>query len=284
MKAEADVGGYVARLRTVLPSPATTSVREDSSPPASSGGSAVIASVSAGADVSARRGIGPRRRPGPNSGWAGVRDFALGHVKVLGAVALVAVIASTWMVLHARALPIDSGVDTVATISLPSVDPSSASPSVAVAPWLIHVLGAVKHPGVVTVPAGARVIDALTAAGGLTADADPAELNLAAELTDGAQIIIGTLDQPRGEVRIGAGPASIGGATGGSAAGATGLINLNTATAAELESLPGVGPVTVAAILAWRDQNGRFTALNQLQEVSGIGPKTFAQIEPYVTI
>jgi len=139
-------------------------------------------------------------------------------------------------------------------------------------------MGAVTTPGVVELPQGARVIDAIEAAGGFTANADPADLNLAAILVDGAQIIIGTTSAPQGEVRQSTSPNS------GSAPGSSGKVNLNQATSAQLESLPGVGPVTAAAILAWRQNNGSFTSTTQLQEVNGIGPKTFAQLEPYVCV
>ena len=138
----------------------------------------------------------------------------------------------------------------------------------------VHMLGALNAPGVVTLPLGARVEDAIAAAGGLADDADPAQLNLAALVADGSQIIIGTKDDPRGDIN---GATAAGGSAGG-------LVNLNTASEAELETLPGIGPVTAQKILAWRAEHGRFTAVAELQEVSGIGPKTLAQLEPYVCI
>ena len=218
----------------------------------------------------------------PVSPLVRVREFTLAHVKVLSVLALVAVIFTTWVVLRARSVPLDTPVPT----------PSWSTPTPTATPqvWRVHVLGAVVQPGVVSLPPGARVIDALVAAGGLAPDADPADLNLAAVLVDGCQIIIGTTASPRGEVRLGttggSGTVAAGGtSTGGTSGGATTtLVNLNEATAAQLDTLPGVGPVTAQAILAWRDQNGAFTSVSQLQEVTGIGPKTFAQIEPYVTV
>ena len=209
--------------------------------------------------------------------WPGrVRRFTAQHAKVLSVIALAAVIVATWMVMQARTVPLAAPSQTPAW-TVPPVPATSAPP------WLVHVVGAVAHPGVVSVPAGARVIDAIQAAGGFTQDADPANLNLAAMLVDGCQIVIGTRDQPQGELRQGAnGDAQAGGTSSSGGAGTT--INLNQATEAELDTLPGVGPVTAQAILTWREKNGPFTAITQLQEVDGIGPKTYAQIEPYVSI
>ena len=153
---------------------------------------------------------------------------------------------------------------------------------------MVHVMGAVVQPGVVTVPANARVIDAIEAAGGFTDDADSADLNLAAVLVDGCQIVIGTSQAPEGEVRQGTGGGfqatgtAAGPLTGSTATGST--VNLNQATEAQLQTIPGVGPVTAKAIVAWRDKNGGFTSVAQLQEVNGIGAKTYAQIEPYVSV
>ncbi len=154
-------------------------------------------------------------------------------------------------------------------MAAPSASPSPTSVRV-------HVLGAVVSPGVVTVAQGAIVQDAVLAAGGLLTDADPAELNLAATVGEGQQVIVGTLTDPRGEVVQQPGAAS----SGDSGA----PVNLNTATTTQLEELPGVGPVTAAAIVAWRDDNDGFSSVADLQEVSGIGPKGFAKLEPLVAV
>ncbi|MDR1387756.1 MAG: helix-hairpin-helix domain-containing protein [Propionibacteriaceae bacterium] len=197
----------------------------------------------------------------------------------MAVLALVAVVGTTWLVLRARTWPEAVGLPTPEWTPAPSPSPSAAaSPAV----MSVHVLGAVASPGLVRLPVGGRVWDALMAAGGLTDQADPAELNLAAVLSDGCQIIVGTRAEPRGEVRAGldGGPA----AGGSTAVPAGGTIDLNSATAQQLETLPGVGPVTAAAILAWRSQHGRFTTVAELQEVDGIGPKTYAQLVPYVRV
>lgn len=154
-----------------------------------------------------------------------------------------------------------------------------ASPSPAPEPVLlrVHVMGAVASPGVVSVPDGAIVADALAAAGGLLPEADPAELNLAARLADGQQVVVGTREQPQGDVR--------GEAPGGDAGTEPGgKVNLNSASQGQLEELPGVGPVLAGEIISWRETNGGFTAVSDLQEVSGIGPKTYETLEPLVTV
>jgi competence protein ComEA len=203
-----------------------------------------------------------------------VRVFTARHRRALSAVALIAVIVTSWAVLRGRSVAVEPPVG-APTWSQPAAAPSASAQPV----WLVHVLGAVGHPGVVTVPAGARVRDAISAAGGMTADADPGELNLAATLTDGCQVIIGTVGAPRGEVRVGAETTA-----GGGGPSVAGTINLNQASAEQLDTLPGVGPVTAQAILAWREASGPFTSVAQLQEVDGIGPATFARIEPHVSV
>lgn len=139
----------------------------------------------------------------------------------------------------------------------------------------VDVAGKVRRPGIAVLAAGSRVVDALEAAGGARRGVDLTALNLARPLVDGEQILVGTT-APAGV------PATVGdpGTTG---AGGP-LVNLNTADAATLETLPGVGPVTAGAIIAWRDQHGGFTAVEELLEVDGIGDATLAQIAPHATI
>jgi competence protein ComEA len=148
----------------------------------------------------------------------------------------------------------------------------------------VHVLGAVVRPGVVSLPAQSRVLDAINAAGGLRRRANPGDLNLAQVLADGEQVLIGTKAEPAGEVRQGGGPATRRGAGSTATRGGQAQLDLNAATEAELETLPGIGPVTAAKITAWRDEHGRFTRVEELQEIDGIGPKTFAQLADHVRV
>ncbi|WP_092622792.1 helix-hairpin-helix domain-containing protein [Jiangella sp. DSM 45060] len=156
----------------------------------------------------------------------------------------------------------------------PAVNPDD--PPATGGPIVIHVAGLVARPGVVELPSGSRVVDAIEAAGGATPDADLTPINLARVLTDGEQVLV-TADPP---------PAAPPVPPGGSAAAPTtqAPVNLNTATAAELEALPGIGPALAGRILDWREQNGRFTSIDELREVSGIGEQRFAQLEPLVTL
>ena len=184
-----------------------------------------------------------------------------------------------WLLLRARPVAVASPSEAV-TVSSPTQPAASATPttSKAVPKIVVHVLGAVQHPGLVRLPQNARVQDAIDAAGGLTNRADPGELNLAQPLSDGQQVVIGNRTDPAGEVRDETGSGQ------GSGAAATGTLDLNHASQPQLEELPGVGPVTAQAILAWRQQHGRFSRIEELQEVDGIGPKTYAEIAPHVRV
>ena len=137
----------------------------------------------------------------------------------------------------------------------------------------MDVVGRVRHPGLVRLPAGSRVDDAVRAAGGAVPGTDLSGLNLARVLVDGEQIAVGI--SPRVPPASGA---------GGPSSGGTGLINLNSATAEQLDVLPGIGPVLAQRILDWRTQHGRFTSVDQLRQVSGIGAAKYADIRALVTV
>ena len=143
----------------------------------------------------------------------------------------------------------------------------SPSPSVTV-----HVVGEVRDPGVVALPSGSRVVDAVRAAGGLRRGGDLGGTNLARVLADGERIEVGGQE------------ALVGGGVGGPAGGSGGPLDLNTATAEQLDALPGIGPVTAAKILAWRATHNRFSVIDELTEVPGIGPKTLEDLRPLVRV
>ncbi|MFL6175980.1 MAG: helix-hairpin-helix domain-containing protein [Ornithinibacter sp.] len=147
---------------------------------------------------------------------------------------------------------------------------------------VVHVVGRVKHPGVRRLPVGSRVTDAVEAAGGVATKADLSALNLARVLVDGEQVRVPAVGEPVARApTAGAGSATSGGAGSGSS-GAP--VSINTADLAGLDSLPGVGPVLAQRILDWRSSHGRFTSIDELGEVSGIGEKLLAQLTPLVTL
>ena len=146
----------------------------------------------------------------------------------------------------------------------------------------MHVAGAVVQPGIVRLRRGARVVDAIEAAGGARPEADLDQLNLAAKVADGQRIGVGIPGRPA----VGA-IGSAGGATAttdGFSDPSGGLLNLNTATQAEIELLPGIGPVLGAAILRERDERGGFRSVDELRSVRGIGEKRFADLRDLVTV
>jgi competence protein ComEA len=146
---------------------------------------------------------------------------------------------------------------------------------------VVHVAGAVARPGVVELDGGARVIDAIEAAGGGVPDADLDRLNLAAKLVDGQRVLV----QRVGEPAVPSTPGSTG--TGDPSADPSaggGVLDLNTATALQLEELPGIGPALAAAILEERDRRGGFRSINELRDVRGIGEQRFADLRDRVTV
>jgi competence protein ComEA len=146
---------------------------------------------------------------------------------------------------------------------------------------VVHVAGAVTHPGVVELPSGARVIDAIEAAGGGLSDADLDRLNLAAKLVDGQRVLVVRV----GELAVSdASPTGAGGDAGSGTESPGGLVNINTATQADLEDLPGLGPSLAGAIIDERTRRGGFRSVNELRDVRGIGEKRFADLRDKVTV
>jgi len=180
-----------------------------------------------------------------------------------------------WWTARPAQAPAGPPVGLVATPPAPSDAPSAAPPDRVV----VHVSGAVATPGVRTLPADARVDDAVRAAGGASRSARTDQLNLARPLRDGEQIHVPTAS----EVAEGAATA-VGDGAGTTGAGPAGPVNLNRATVVQLDELPNVGPVLAERIIAYREANGGFRDVSELQQVSGIGEKTYAELEPLVTV
>lgn len=171
--------------------------------------------------------------------------------------------------------------------------PSGATSAASV---VVHVVGAVARPGIVTLPAGSRVSDAVRRAGNAGSDADLTRLNLARVVVDGERLYVprvGETEIPQALDGSGSGAGAGGGVgSGGSSAGGDGAgagaeaapVDLNTADQATLETLPGIGPSLAGRILAWRDEHGRFTAVEDLLDVSGIGDGRFADLRDRVRV
>jgi competence protein ComEA len=162
--------------------------------------------------------------------------------------------------------------------------PGAATATAARTPTVtVDVVGKVRHPRVVDLPAGSRVLDAIQAAGGARPGADLTRLNRARVLVDGEQVVVGV---PAAPAASGTSPGS--GASGAGAGavpgGPTALVDLNTATVEELDTLPEVGPVTAEAILDYRAEHGGFGSVDELLDIEGIGEKTLAKIAPHVTV
>lgn len=225
------------------------------------------------------------------------------QLAVVALVLVVALLATCWWLARGRASVLAAPTPTAASTSesasplltLPSPGPgaattgapgvsSAAGAAPAASPGAlvtVDVEGKVGRPGIVVVPAGSRVTDALKAAGGVSRRRALGGLNLAAVLVDGQQIVVGA------SASGGAPSAGVNGAADPAAAGAAASdapVSLNTATAEQLDTLPGVGPVTAQSILEWREQNGGFTSVQELLEVDGIGAATLAKLTPHVTL
>ncbi len=149
---------------------------------------------------------------------------------------------------------------------------------------VVHVAGAVTKPGVVELRAGARVIDAVEAAGGALPQADLDRLNLAAKLVDGQRVLVQKVGDPPAVAEPAGVTGSDAAGSGTGAQAASGPINLNTATQAELEALPGIGPALAKAVLDERQRRGGFRSVNELREVRGIGAKRFEDLKSQVTV
>jgi competence protein ComEA len=237
-------------------------------------------------DASEHRGWVARVRADP--GRAGAIALAV--------VAALAVLVTVFTMLRDRPAPVMSAklppVERAASASpRSSATPGSGQPAGPDRPVVVSVVGLVKTPGLVTLAPGARIADALQAAGGAVDGADTVGLNMARPLGDGEQIVVGIAPrsgQPTvlgSSVSSGSAPAAPSGSPSGTTKPKAGeAIDLNTATVEQLDTLPGVGPVTAAAIVAWRQNHGKFTSVDQLADVDGIGPARLEKLRALVRV
>lgn len=231
-------------------------------------------------------------RPPPLPSWGDLWERVLGdrrRLTAIGALVLVLVGAGVagYALLRTPPAPaVELGLPFAGTGGGAAGSASSTTSTTAPASVVVHAAGAVVVPGVHSVPAGSRVADVLAAAGGPTADADLDRVNLAAPVGDGERVWFPRVGEEAPPVPVaGGGGAGGGGAGGGGASGAaTGPIDLNTATAEQLDSLPGIGPSIAAAIIEHRDRNGPFASVDELLDVPGIGDAKLAQVRDLVTV
>lgn len=220
---------------------------------------------------------------------------------VIGAavVVVIAISAMVWRVTSATAIsePIATGFTASSSAPAPTDGPPPRSPAASAAqvpvggestgqarPHLvIHVIGRVAKPGVVNVPDGSRIHDVVQAAGGAVRGADLAAVNLARRALDGEQLVIPAVGEVQPPPQPAPNSAAAQAPTQTSGA-ASAPMDLNTADQFALETLPGVGPVLAARIIAWRDQHGRFTSVEELAEVTGVGEKRYAELAPRVRV
>src|SRR5882757_4409069 len=244
-------------------------------------------------DTSLSRWLPDTAKSDGAAGWvAAIRaDPGRAGVIALAAVGIIAVLATVFTLMRDKPPPISSAklppVEMVSTAtSTPGAAPKPDGPVV------VSVVGLVRKPGLVTLEPGARIADALTAAGGTVDGADLIGLNMARRVNDGEQIIVGIAAAPGEPAAMGSSisswPATAARADAPSTAGTPvepgGLVDLNAAAVEELDTLPGIGPVTAAAIIAWRDANGRFTSIDQLGDVDGIGPARLEKLRALVRV
>ncbi len=227
----------------------------------------------------------------PPGWWSAVRaDPGRAGAIALAAVGVVAVLVTVFTLLRDKTPPVVSAkLPPVEMVSTAQPTPAAPTPE---GPVVVSVVGLVRKPGLVTLSAGARIADAVSAAGGALDGADLIGLNMARRVADGEQIIVGIAAPPGEPTTMGssvgsepgasASPATPDAAGSGSAQGVS--VDLNTATEEQLDALPGVGPVTAAAIVAWRAANGSFTSVDQLAEVDGIGPARLEKLRAQVHV
>ena len=204
---------------------------------------------------------------------------------VLGVLGVAAAAIAGWWALRPPSGPDPAEILPMAgTVSVPTpAPPPSSAPEPA--RIVVDVVGAVVRPGVHELPASSRVVDAVDAAGGFTAEADRIRLNLAEPLMDGARVWVPAVGESSGPDLVPVITGS-GGSTAGGAGRGTGseTVDINTADAGALEALPGIGPSLAAAIVEHRERNGPFASVDELVEVSGIGPVKLEQIRPSATV
>lgn len=256
-----------------MPAAGPRSVPADPAVPVAVGRNA----ISVGVHSSDELEVSPSEAPKPRSvAWLAERPVLAVVAVAISTAAAVMVASAGLSAWQDRSGP---PVEDLLPIVSPVVPIPTATVVVVPVDHIVHVAGAVRSPGVVRVPEGSRVIDALDAAGGPAADADLDRLNLAAMIVDGERVHVPLVGEEPPSV-INSGSSQAPGATDAT----RGPVEINIATGPELESLNGVGPATAAAILDFRDRNGPFVTIDDLLDVPGIGPAKLEGLRSQVTV
>ena len=234
----------------------------------------------------------PAASPAGGRNWlASIRaDPGRAGLFALGAVGLVAVMVTVFTMMRDTSPPVASAkLPPVQMVSSTAPSRSAGPASAATQPVVVSVVGLVHKPGLVTLQPGARIADAVTAAGGTLDGADLIGLNMAQRVSDGQQIIVGIAPPPGQPAKLGSAVAPSAASAGSSPTSSSNAspsapIDLNAATVEQLDALPGIGPVTAASIVAWRDSHGKFTSVDQLGDVDGIGPSRLEKLRNLVRV
>ena len=210
--------------------------------------------------------------------WFGVRRV------VTSALTAFVLAVGAWWVVRVPPVPVESGISFTGTSLVGDQSSSSdAEPALSLS-IVVHVAGEVNKPGVYTLPNSARMIDAVNAAGGATVRADLDVINLATPLIDSAQIYVPEKGVAARPIFVRPQPGVNGGASDPNTPSASGVVNINRASVAELDALPGVGPSTAQAIVNYRSTNGPFGSVEDLLNVKGIGPAKFEAMRKLVGV
>ncbi|MDK3256805.1 ComEA family DNA-binding protein [Blastococcus capsensis] len=233
-----------------------------------------VALSDGGADDGLPQGVGRHRAPGVGVRW-GAGPAGSRSLWVAAVATVLVVLGWTWLErprVEPAAAASDAAGSSAGVPASPSAPPGEAPPAPSAV--VVSVVGEVARPGLVTLAPGARVADAVAAAGGLLPDADPASVNLAALVTDGQQIPVG----------VPAAASPVGGVAGPADGGPVGRVDLNTAGVADLDALPGIGPVLAQRIVDHRTRHGPFRSVDELDDVAGIGPAIAAELAELVAV
>ena len=212
-------------------------------------------------------------------GFSRVNPVALVGIAFVSIAVIVLICLSAWGFFASPGVVVQRTDDSAST-----AEAESGTGETAVKHIFVHVVGSVQAPGMVELEAGQRVSDAVQAAGGFTPEADQLSVNLARQVEDGEQIVVGSVQESTGSSSSGQSSSSSEQSSETGTSAASGKVNINTATVEQLTTLKGVGEATAQKIIDYRQQNGSFKKIEDLKNVSGIGDKRYAALKDSITV